>query len=222
MAAHWQQNYQLYKKYLQNIIILYQKRQDIRVFTELLLTLAAIFTFGIFAIKPTLVTIAQLIREKNNKEKIIAVMDEKIANLTQAEIVFDQEKNRILTLNLAIPDQPLPENYIRQIEGIAKNNNVTLTSLTIANAPLIGKPQDEVPSASKIQKETKITPLPENANHLPISLRVTGDYHTLLSFLANIESMRRPFYPEETNLSLLEEGSTNLVLSISGQIVYLK
>lgn len=209
---HWHQNYQLYRKYLQNIIVLYQKRQDLKIFTELLLTLATVFIFGIFAIKPTLVTIAELYKEKKNKEEIILKMDQKISSLTQAEAFYDQAKEQIYLLNLAIPDQPLPESFVRQTEGLARKNNVTLTGLSVTNAPLIGQgtPSEQPPAF-------------EDAQSFPVSLEATGNYFSLLSLLSDLELTRRPLSPQELKFSLInEEGATDLTLSLSGFIIYLK
>src|SRR3989344_2584626 len=98
MAVRWRQDSGVYRKYLQNIVVLYQSRQDIQIFTEMLLSLGTIIIFGLFAIKPTLVTIAELITEQRAKNETIAIMDQKINNLVEAQTLFETEKDRLATL----------------------------------------------------------------------------------------------------------------------------
>ncbi len=48
MAARWGSDNQLYKRYIAELVNLYGTRSDIRAFTEVILSVVAIFVFGVF------------------------------------------------------------------------------------------------------------------------------------------------------------------------------
>jgi Tfp pilus assembly protein PilO len=218
MATKWQQTYSSYRNYIRNIALIYQNRQDIKIFTELLLSLVTITIFSIFAIRPTLVTVGTLYSEKKEKIETIATLDKKIDNLIAAEDLFSQEKDRIALLNLSIPTETSPETLIRQTEGLAKKNNTTLTGFTLANATIIGDPaaRPETPLPGSDQQQN--APIPTNPNSFPVSITATGSYTSLKSLLSNIESTRRPIYPEEVTLKI----SDNIItLLVKGESIYI-
>jgi len=217
MNTGWQTNYSIYKKYLDNISSFYQNRQDIKLFTEMLLSIAASIIFALFAIRPTLVTIAQLYKQIESKKQTLAIMDQKIQDLSQAEAIYEREKQKINTLNSAIPEQPDLETFIRQIEGIAQKNSVILTNLSINSVPLIGTATQ---TEENTEPETQSTPGTQNLN---VSLELSGVYPTLSPFLKDLESMRRPMLPQNTAIRLnTGETSSVLSLSINGQVPYYK
>jgi hypothetical protein len=62
-ASQTQGNYELYRKYIESAFRQYQERQDLKTYTDLILTSLAIIIFSLFAIKPTAVTIIKLYKE---------------------------------------------------------------------------------------------------------------------------------------------------------------
>src|SRR5688572_25729197 len=94
MAAT-QENYQLYKRYIKNIALIYQRRKDVRVYIELLLSLSVIIIFSIFAIRPTVITIIDLNREIEDKELIVDRLDQKLVALDAATTTFNQNRRTI-------------------------------------------------------------------------------------------------------------------------------
>lgn len=215
------ENYSVYKKYLQNIIILYKKRQDIQVFTELILSLSAIGFFSIFAIRPTLLTIGKLQTEIKGKEETITTMDQKIKDLIVAQDLFEREKNKIALLNQAVPNEPEPQIYVRQIEGLAKKAGVRIVNMNVDKVDLINQepePQTEITS----QVVAKEIPYPQNAKDVRVSLSVTSDYNSLKSFLNELETTRRPILIDSFNFGIAEgEQDIELVLSITGRIPFI-
>jgi cell division protein FtsB len=135
-ASQTQGNYELYRKYIESAFRQYQERQDLKTYTDLILTSLAIIIFSLFAIKPTAVTIIKLYKEMKAKEQTIQRMDQKISSLEQAEKIYNDNKDSIDLLNQAIPDSPKPEIFIRQIEGIAQTHSVTLSNMNLEEAVL--------------------------------------------------------------------------------------
>lgn len=215
MALGWRKEYLRYKGFFLNIVSLYKQKEDLRAFLEILLSLATVSFFGILALKPTFLTIAELFQEIKTKEELIVQMDTKIANLENAQIVLTQEASRLPTVKSAIPSSPKPELFVYQIEKLAATDSVTILGATVGELTLKGKV--ETPKASK-----EIVALPEEALGMGFSLSVAGDYQNLFLFLKDLERLRFPIRVDSLafNLSKFEEKSA-LSMIISGRTPYL-
>ncbi len=217
MAAKYQTNQDVYKKYIEQVTVLYHNRQDVRMYAEILLSMSAIVIFGIFAIKPTVTTITGLYSEIKAKREIISLLNQKIENLVTAQSLLEQQRVRIATLNQAIPDEPLLEKQVRQIEGVAKRNGVDLIGIKIENVALLGA------EVKKKSDDDAIAPPHPDAAFFPITVSVEGSYSTTHSFLRELENMRRPLSQNSTGVSQGKTGSSDaLNLTVSGYMAYLK
>jgi Tfp pilus assembly protein PilO len=188
----------------------------LKAFLELILTLAAVSFFALFALKPTILTIIELLREIDTKEKTVEQMNTKIQNLQQAQTLYIQEEARISLLETAIPDNPAPDLFVRQIEGLATSYPVNLLGITIGEVTLLGE--------EKIQKSKKgVSPLPEESKGISFSISIAGGYQGLVNFLSALEDMRRPVKIDALNIiSPQVEETQNLVLVVTGRTPYLK
>lgn len=218
MAAGWRANYLRYKSYFLDVVSHYQKKQDLKIFMELFLSLATVAIFGIFAIRPTLITIAQLIKEIQGKRETLSLMNEKIDNLNQAKILFEQERGNIDLLKKAIPKRGEPEVLVRQVEGVVSQNQVIVLSLTLGEVNLLGEEESVSTSA-----DTKVSTLPEDAEGLTFSISSSSDYPQLSSFVQGIERLLRPFKMDTIfiNAQETQEGK-QLILVINARSPYLK
>jgi hypothetical protein len=215
MALGWRKEYFRYKTYFLDIVNLYKQKEDLRMFLEILLSLATVSFFGIFALKPTLFTITQLLKDIKTKEETVAKMDTKIANLETAQSILDQNTAKLALVNSAIFTAPKPEVFSRQAEGLAKKNSVSLLGLTLGEATLVGKATP--PKASKELKS-----LPAEAFEITFSLSVSGTYGGLFSFLKDLEGSRLPFWIDSFTVSTAKVKDQKLLtLVVSGRIPYL-
>lgn len=216
MALGWRRGYLRYKDYFLNVIAIYKQKQDLRMFLEILLSLGTISFFTVFALKPTVVTIATLTKEIKSKEETVAKLDIKIQNLTIAQSILDAEIARLPIIEGSVPDSPLPEAFVRQIEGLALRSSVNLLGISIGQVTLLG----EGPSAKR--EDTGLAPLPEGAKGVPFSLSVSGTYPSLSSFLSSLEDLRRPAAIDNTGISSTEtEEGKVLVILVTGRIPYI-
>ena len=200
------QNTQLYRRYMQNMLITYKNRQDLKLFIEILLTSITIVIFTLFAIKPTLTTISDLYTEMNVKKDTLATMDTKINNLQIAEGIYNSESQRLMLLETAVPDSPHPESFIRQIEGLAQKNSVILSGLTISDTNIIHS-----------SAQPQATP-----ESIDVTVRISAPYERILTFLADLESMRRPLFIKFGTINLGGEFDSNeITLSINGNIRFI-
>jgi Tfp pilus assembly protein PilO len=217
MAPAWRNSYLRYKTYFLNISSQYSKREDVKMFLELLLSLATVSLFAVFAIRPTLITIAELFKEIQGKKTTVVQLDEKIKNLATAQTVYETKKDTISLLETAIPKEPKPDSFIRQVEGVIGQNTLKVLAINVEGATLLGTPKGEanVPEGSTL--------LPEGSNGLTFTLNVSSSYPTLSSFLADLERLRRPVKIDSLGFNLTtSEAGRELNLVVSGRTPYLR
>ncbi len=216
MALGWRKDYLRYRSYFLNIVSVYKQRRDLKAFLELILTLVTISFFALFALKPTLLTIIELLREIEAKEETVEKMDTKIQNLQQAQTLYLQEEARINLLETAIPDKPAPDLFVRQIEGLSTSYPVNLLGITIGEVTLLGEEKE-------IRSKDELQPLPEGSKGITFSISIAGSYQSLVNFLSALEDMRRPVAVDAINiLSPQLEETQNLILVVTGRTPYLK
>lgn len=221
--ASWQQSYQIYRKYVRSLSLLYQKRQDVRAFTELLLSVSVISIFGIFAIKPTLVTLAQLNTDIAGKRDTIDKLDAKIQALTQAQSNFDTNQSLIKYVDTAIPSNPSPIVYARQIEGLAQKDGVYLVSSNTKGVSIKGGSPSDTQSSTDTgnAQDQLIDSFPTTSQSYKVSVNLSGDYNQTVNFVRDLESLRWPIYEDDFQ-TRISQGDLpgEIILTVDGRVPY--
>lgn len=216
MPLGWRKQYLRYKEYFMDIVSLYNRRQDLRIFLELLLTLGAIIFFAVVALRPTALTISQLLTDIKTKEELVSKLDQKIVNIQKARQVYDQESQRVLMAKDAVPNGPTPESLSRQIEGLAQRNGDTILGFSVQEVILVGK-------EGALSTEESKKALPGGSLGLSFSVSVTGSYQGLTTFLDNLENIRRPIKIDTLSLTANNsESGQKIILLVTGRVPYIK
>lgn len=212
MASRWAQNYELYRRYTRNLAMLYQKRQEVRAFVELLLSLSAITVFGVFAIRPTIVTVLDLNNQIAGKKETVALLDAKIAALSEAQEIYNNNLESLPLVDIAIPDNPSPESFIRQVEGLVNRHSLLILDINSKDIPVLGATQSEVPLA----EEPQIA-----GQNFDIQLTAIGNYPGIFAFLKDFESLKRTPFEDIVNIRLTQgDLPGELTISITGKLAY--
>lgn len=177
MAFDWRTEYHRYHRYFVKVKGLYDKREVV-VYTGLILTLLTISFFALFAIKPTVTTIAQLFKEIERKREVDQKLQTKINTLRQAQTNYSLVSNKLALIDQALPQEPELTNLIYQLEILAQQNNVQLRSLRFEPAYLLG-------GETKIKKKIDVYP------SLAFNLSFTGEFENVYNFLDSLEDLRR-------------------------------
>lgn len=210
----WKNNYLRYRSIFSRITDLYLKREDIRIFLELFLTLGTIVIFSVFALKPTLITITSLYKEIKAKEDTVAKMDSKIKSLIEAENTLSTQQENITLLEQAIPRYAYPDRSTAQFIALSQQYGVNLNGVFFEDINLKDKPQ-------KKSSNRDVESLPENVESISITIDFNSDYLTLIETLKTIENMRRPLKLDSvswTNRVTQDTGISSLGISISGRL----
>jgi len=226
MNPSWRKNYVRYRSFFLNVMASYKRRADLKVYLEIFLSLATISMFAIFALRPTLLTIAELIREIEVKKETLAVMEEKIQNLNKAQALYDREREKVKLIESAIPLAPSPEDFARQIEGLTQKHQVEIVSVTIGRILILG--QEASLDESQEKKEKSIESFPEGARELNFTIKTstsTDKHIALINLLSDLENLRSPVKIDSLDLmSESEKGeeTKKLVLVVNGRLPYFK
>lgn len=215
MELNWRKEYSRYKGFFLNIADLYKKRQDVKMFLEVILSLGAIIIFSLFALKPTATTIAKLIRDIDDKKKTLALLDQKIADINKARSVLSQNQQKIQLLNQAIPDGASLDTFAAQIESVSTTGPATILGASADEVLLVG--------TSKKTANKNDLKLPAGIEGINVNISLAGNYDQLLTVLRNLENMRRPIIITSAKIykpKTTEEDASNLNLAIGGQIPY--
>ncbi|MFC1625836.1 hypothetical protein ACFL1Q_02260 [Patescibacteria group bacterium] len=216
MALGWRGQYLRYKDYFLNILNVYKQKQDLRMFLEVVLSLVTISIFSIFALKPTALTIIELVKEIKGKEETLSLLTQKVQDLNTARNNYESIQSQIQLIESSVPQEPLPDGFTRQIEGIAAKNSVSVSSISVGEIALIG--------TTKIKKATgKLKPFPQGANEMSVSISVSGGYPNLSSFINDLENLRRPIKIDALQITSSETiGGKVIVAIVSGRTPYMK
>ena len=185
-------------------------------FLEITLSLVTISFFAVFALKPTLLTIAELTKEIKTKEETVTKMDEKIQNLERGQQIYTQEQTRISLLKDAIPSAPVPDSFVRQIEGVTTKHPITILGMSIGKVTLVGEEKAQ-------KKSDEFEALPGGARGVSFSISATSSYLDLAAFLSTLQNLRRPVKIDAATINSSETDIGRfIVLVITGRTPYLR
>jgi hypothetical protein len=222
MNPGWRGNYLRYKSYFLNVVGRYKERADVKAYAEILLSLATISIFAVFALRPTLLTIAGLIKEIDTKRQTLEKMQSKIDNLSSAQTLYDRERPKINILLTSIPDQPNPEVFARQIEGFSGKHGLEIQGITAGEAVIIGSDIQETDNNTK-----DLIPLPEESNDLSVSatfITSLDRYFSFLNLVSDFEKSRRPARIDTIRIktTTTEEDVKVLEFAIEARLPYFR
>jgi len=178
-----------------------------RVSVELLLTLCTVLFFALFAIRPTLLTMSDLIKEIDDKKALDQQLSQKIAALSSAQTEYLRLEGRLNVLDEALPSQPKIIEAVKIIEKIASDRNIAILSLNVAELPVENESSLEFDQLTRQQTSASVT--------------ITGDYLTIRQFVEDLKATRRSFIVDTVIFSLSEEsGQKSLKATVTINIPY--
>jgi Tfp pilus assembly protein PilO len=192
---------------LQTTLIQFYSQPVAKVSIELFLSIGTVVFFAIFAIRPTLLTMSDLIKEIDDKKQLDQKLDQKVAALSTVQNVYTSLENRLVVLDQAIPSQPEFETVLKIIEKIASEQQLAISSIQVKEIPKTTT--DNLP----FNKKQRIS--------LPISVTVIGDYQAIRDFVIAIINTRRALIVDSMIFSVNEErGIKKLQANITINMQY--
>lgn len=174
---------------------------------ELLLSIGLVVFLGFFAIRPTLTTMSDLIKEIEDKQELNDQLSKKVAALSTAQTLYFSLEDRLPLLDQAIPSQPELIKSLKIIELLATESNVIIESMVVTSIP------DENPAEVSSAQLQRVP--------LPVTISVSGDYLAIRAYVEALRSVRRSFVVDTVTFSIEENrGERKLRASITLNIPY--
>lgn len=178
-----------------------------RVSFELFVTIAAVLFFAVFAIRPTLLTMSDLIKEIDEKRELDQQLTQKIAALNTSQTVFLNLQDRLAVLESSMPTQPNVVTALKIIEKLASDRNMVISALSLQDFPT--DTPENVPFTN-LSRRTFL-----------VNLSVTGQYPVIRQFVEDLRQNQRMFIVESVSFSTSDlEGVKVLRSTISVGVPY--
>jgi len=148
-----------------------------RVSLELFLTVGTIVFFAVAAIRPTLLTMSDLIKEIEDKKELNQKLIQKIAALSTAQNQYHTIEERARVLDEAIPTNPDLINILKITEKVASDQGLVITSLRVNEVP---KKMETIPAFNNLQRQ-----------NISFQVNVMGSYPAIKMFVEELHASRR-------------------------------
>ena len=214
MATGWKGSYTRYRGFFLNIAALYKKSAELRAFLEIILSLSTIVIFLLFALKPTVVTIVDLLQQIKEKQATLSGLTQKVDDLQKAGSLLQQNQAFIPNINLAVSNLPKPNIFAEQVLGLSAKNSVDILGFSINQITLVG--------VTTNKSTSEFMPLPGDAKEMPFSLSIRGIYPNLAVFMKDLENLRISTKIDSLgiNSSVTDKGLV-IAAVVSGRVPYL-
>lgn len=176
MTFDYRKQYQEYRQYIDSIVEK-AKAPAARVSLAVVGTIIFSSFLAVFALKPTLTTVAGLWKEINTEKEIIIGLDRKLKLLQTAGQNYDKAGSKLYLLDKALPETIEVENMAKDLESLALENGLSALEFKQENFWLL-QPQPTDNSSIKI-------------SGVDIKMSVGGQESQVRNFTANLEKMGR-------------------------------
>jgi len=152
--------------------------------------------FAVFAIRPTLLTMSDLIKEIDDKKTLDQALTQKVAALSTGQNEYLTLQSRLVVLDEALPPDPKLVEALKIIEKVASDNSISISSLGVPKLPQVN---DQI-----IDPNTSPTLTRQNFN---FTVNVVSDYANIRTFVAALQATQRMIIVESINFTINEELS---------------
>lgn len=187
------------------------KKPRAAAYVMLILSLLTAAFFGLFAIKPTLVTISRLMREIKDGKEIDAKLSQKINALTTLDQQYRALENDLIVVETALPTKPEFDSILAQLEKVANENQVELS--TVIFQPL------ELATARQVNLRPPTAKIGFTLTPIAFKASFVGEYQNLTATLASLYQLKRLTTLKALTISPTREGE-GLILHLTGEGYY--
>lgn len=198
-----EENKAQYSKYLALMPDLRQEKA--KKFTTIVLTLVTSIILGLFAISPTLSTIANLQKQINDDQFVDQKLQEKISDLATLQQKYANIQNDLPVINAAIPTSTQIPTLVGEIQSVAKDSDLKLDTFQTYEVDL---------SKAKTDKDY---------SSFDFGFSGEGTYQEIMAFMDKLVNFQRIITISNTSISKQDEQSTNsenLHLNVKGTVFF--
>lgn len=183
------------KSQVLTVLLDFYQKPVARVSLELILSVLAVIFFAVFAIRPTLLTMSDLVKEIADKKELDKQMDLKIASLHTAEEQYDKYENKFYLLDQSIPRQFDLIESLKMIEKVAGEDQLVINRISVSSII------DPISDLEAVEKLTEF-----QRDFLLVNVDVAGDYLKIKRFVEKLINLRQLMIVDQVSFSKKTES----------------
>lgn len=191
-----------YDRYYKEILP-YLKKEKNQQYFAVILTLGASIFFALFAINPTISTIAHLRREVLDSKSVEKKLSDKINSLSSLSQEYQNIQKDIPYVLDAIPNKPESLILTAQIQSIAQSSAITISNIEVS------------PMSLDVLEST-------NSSSLTFNLSANGSYENIEKFIFSLIDMQRIVSVDAILISKEDIEDDKVELNIKGSSYFKK
>ncbi len=222
ISFDYQRGLSVYRDYSRRVSAWKETPQGQR-FVGIIFSLLTISLLGFLAIRPAFSTMASLKKQIADAQETTIKLNEKIEALSQARTNYLQAQSFLPLINHSLPQKPLIEDLVVDIESAASISAVVADKLDFTGAGL----KEATMAAKKTVGPQPVSKIkPKEYKEIGVSGQISGSWERILDFTAALSSLPRLL--SISSLSFSPEGrpdnpSLDVVnLQFSGKSFYFK
>lgn len=162
-----------------------------RVSFELIVSILTVILFALFALRPTLLTMSDLLREIQEKQQLDEQLGEKISSLATAQSEYSTYQTQIQALDQAILQNSSLEEVAYYLESLLLDSGMTVQRLAFGQIPVRTAPLADNPGQPVLTK-------------YQVQIVLDGDLARFQSLLERVESIKPLFSVDGWSVSPAE------------------
>lgn len=182
-----------YRKYL----LVMQKRPLWRATLFVALSLGLLIILLLFALRPTLLTIAGLVNDIDTKKEIHSKLEQKVSNLQKMVQSYQRIQDKLPILDAAIPSNPEFSTFGKYVQTSASASGFMIDSMRFEKIAMSGA---------------------AGLASFDFAISGKGSYAQIHDFIAKLEMARRINWLSDVTITKNQEGL--LVISLKGQVFF--
>ena len=180
MALDYKSSLSRYRRYLQMV----QTQPLWTASLWVMLSLILLIILLVLALRPTLVTIADLMGKIKQQREVSKQLENKIFTVQKALENLDAVNDKLGLLDEALPKETEWKQIADKLQFIATGSGIALDNILISKIPLT-----PIDPASK--QEQVSTMIPQGIIPIRFTYEITGDYESVRQVVSKIENTRR-------------------------------
>lgn len=209
MALNYKSSLVRYRRYLQ----IAQAKPTVWASAFVIMSLVLLIVMLVFALRPTLITIADLSGQIQQNKDLSDKLNEKIAQVQQASSLLNQIHDKLRLVTDAVPATPAWSLWLSKMEFAASSSGVKIQSASLGPVQLIG-----TDTAVKDNSSLEAKALPEQIKGISFNMVVAGQYEQLKGFIERVENNRRLVVL--TSLLMSKDKDGKLLTTTRGVVGY--
>lgn len=133
------------------------------------------------AIRPTVVTIAKLLRDIKDEQQVMSLLDRKISSLQIAQRKLEESQGRLPVADRALPSTIDLSDVVRRLESLAHEKGIVMIEFSEdQEIPFVQSTKTPTPGAQLVRVYS-----------IPIKMTLGGSETAIREFLASLEQLER-------------------------------